>query len=121
MEEKLKAISYPFIASVLPEAEIKTKKTKAQSIASEQMEALSQFNKEQNELKIKLCIDWLLKIEFNQLLSNITDNKAMKTKTTESNKEIIVALLTGPLEKRFKFHFLENRKTNNLEKVKFFS
>ena len=65
MEEKLKAISYPFIASVLPEAEIKTKKTKAQSIASEQMEALSQFNKEQNELKIKLCIDWLLKIEFN--------------------------------------------------------
>lgn len=116
LEEKLKSISYPFIVSVLPDNEKKPLKTKAQQLAHELHEAQLKIAKEQNESKIKLCIDWLLKIEYNHLLARIDE---FKTTVTTSSKTLLIKLFASPLEKRFKYHFSGNKKTNNLEKVTF--
>ena len=97
------------------ENEIKgVNKTKAQLLALEQTEASLKFTKQQNELKIKLCIDWFLNIEYQHLILN---NNAEATTNNNSNKTAIVSLLMSPLEKRFKFHFTGDKKTNDLKKV----
>ena len=114
LEEKLKSISYPFIVSALPETEKKPAKNKTQQIAIEQHEAQLKIAKEHNESKIKLCIGWLLKIEYFYLLTPIIGQKEL---TITSNKSLIIKIFTNPLEKRFKYHFSGNKKTNNLEKV----
>lgn len=108
LEAKLKEISYPFITTVSPDKETKAKKSKSQSDLD--LEAQLQFNSEQNKLKIKSCIDWLLKIEYSQLVADLN----------ESNKALIIGILTNALEIRFKFHFSGNRKTNNLEKPEWY-
>jgi hypothetical protein len=115
LEEKLKSINYPFI--VQADSEKKPIKNKAQQLANEQHEAQLNIAKEQNESKIKLCIGWLLKIEYFHLLTQITEKK---DHTITSNKSLIIKILTNPLEKRFKYHFSGNKKTNNLEKVSSF-
>ncbi len=67
--------------------------------------------KEQNEKQLKTFAQRLLKVDhkINNFLGKL-----------HQTTNILIELLVEPLEKRFKFHFFGNRKTNNLEKPEWY-
>ena len=67
--------------------------------------------KEHNEKQLKIFAQRLLKLDYK---INIFLSKPYQT------ANILIELLVEPLEKRFKFHFFGNRKTNNLEKPEWY-
>jgi len=67
--------------------------------------------KEQNEKQLKIFAQRLL--NFDHKINNFLGLSNQAT-------NILIELLVEPLEKRFKFHFFGNRKTNNLEKPEWY-
>jgi hypothetical protein len=61
-------------------------------------------------------IDRLIRIDFK--LSELNQRSTSNPCSNHEKKPILViGLLARPLDKRFRFHFFTNRKTNNIEKV----
>lgn len=105
MELDLKNLNYPFNTSYSSPTEL----TKVQS----QQEAQNEFilNKDKLESVLKASVKRLLTIQ----------QPSVFIENSKDKKNIVISLLIQPLDKRFKFHFFTNRKTNNLDKVNFFS
>lgn len=96
IERLLVKLNYPFISV--------TKQEKAkEAVDLDRLEAAGQAFK-------KIC-DIYLSIDL-PLLSHM--------KLTESQLEKLVNILVAPFRKRFNFHFLGNRKTNNQEKPEWY-
>jgi hypothetical protein len=95
-KETLENLDYPFVSKATNEISNEKKSNTANESAE---------RAEQHE-KLKLIAKRLLSIELPFALSG------------SNQKDIIVSLLVKPFEKRFKFHFCTDRKTNNLDKVK---
>lgn len=116
IEEKLKSISYPFVQN---ENDLSEKKNET---GSDSQEKQSQQMKQENENILKFCIDCLLDIELNPLLTELTQNVNFPGKFNgkESNKTTVIEILAKPFETRFKFHFMGTRKTNNYQKPEWY-
>jgi len=71
-----------------------------------------------SEVKLRSCVKHLIKIESCDSRRIILNHA--KNENNENNiiNSIVIILLVKPLEKRFKYHFFGQRKTNNLDKVK---
>ena len=113
-ENQLKNLSYPFNESVKTSI---AEQMQQQHLSDKTDAQIVQANKDKLESLFKISAMRLLKIEFSTF-NLIPSSKSISTSTNERNSRIsIISLLVQPLEKRFKFHFFTNRKTNNLEKV----
>ena len=73
-----------------------------------------------NEQTINLFvtfIDCLIRIDFKLNELNRRGISNADRLQDEKKTVLVVDLLARPLDKRFRFHFFTNRKTNNIEKV----
>ena len=100
LEDSLKMISYPFIG---PEVAMESKDEPVIN----------------NEQRVKDCVRWLLQIDLESVLklNSLYVNDRIGSKCAQTNYFLLISIIVKPFEKRFKFHFFANRKTNNLEKV----
>ena len=75
--------------------------------------------KEQNEFKVKKIGKSLLEIDYKCKKFLSTNEHVELDNNKKKSSNFLIQILVEPLEKRFKFHFFGNRKTNNLDKVNF--
>ena len=87
-------------------------KSKSSTSSTDKVENINPY--ENTEQKLSISVQRLLKIE--SLWLNF-DKSLNKNELAEPKKNTTLNILVSPLEKRFKFHFFTNRKTNNLDKV----
>lgn len=108
-ESLLKSISYPYNKEAVQHSALSQAKALS-AITNPEIRNYPNINSS-NETKLRVCINRLINVEAYQ-------SRCMKQKNDSKNDEnIIICLLIKPLEKRFRYHFLGTRKTNNLEKV----
>ena len=129
----LESLSYPFLNAAAAAAAAKTAKALVNSSSSQsggsdfkstdalvKAQLADKVETESNELKLQEMARHFLSVDlkFQQFFvdEEVSDN-ATTTTSTSNGKNALIALLVESLEKRFKFHFFGNRKTNNLEKV----
>ena len=135
----LESLSYPFLNAAAAAAAAKTAKALVNSSSSQsggsdfkstdalvKAQLADKVETESNELKLQEMARHFLSVDlkFQQFFvdEEVSDNATTTTSTSRpfhatSGKNALIALLVESLEKRFKFHFFGNRKTNNLEKV----
>jgi len=112
----LQILSFPNLAQV---QESKTGSKSSSSQTAQQERGENQELQVLNEHTINLFvmfIDRLIRIDFK--LKDINQRGTSSTCLKDATKKILlIDLLARPLDKRFRFHFFTNRKTNNIEKV----
>lgn len=127
LENHLKTLSYPINPNSV---NVATNLKAAKSNQGDKHESET-TNKEKCERMFKKLASQLLKIESPDFKRSYLRNNSNDVSLTDKNPEdeddygygvknnALINILIQPLEKRFKFHFFTNRKTNNLDKVGF--
>lgn len=118
----LKNLSYPMSEN---NTLVSTKSFSSSSKHDDLTQSLG-INKEKFEETFKIFAEYMLEIESPNNRQRLTSNETIGTTSfnkdesfvTQFHENTLIQLLIRPLEKKFKFHFCTNRKTNNLDKVK---
>jgi hypothetical protein len=116
IQNQLQALSYPINpqSASLNTASLMAKSSKSSKAQADKNEAQVKAIKEKCESMFKKLASQLLQIESPDFRATYLRES---DENSSQNVNSLIQILISPLEKKFKFHFFTNRKTNNLDKV----